>query len=202
MKTNRVMAGMAIVRHAKLLVVLATSVVMSIGCSGPDRTDLIPLQKHLTDYTTIEGLKNQHTSVPYIRGKLVTVNKVTLVADVVGKGASMRAVRKEEPTTRISTLMLRLPTRLRATRHEEVQSVVWLKYSQSLQGGFGDGSGAYREACDVTLVDLSIPAIIDKRSFRGSGPADFKSMDNNQDTRGGSPNGQILKYLVGLPHKQ
>jgi hypothetical protein len=55
---------------------------------------------------------------------------------------------------------------------EQVGTVVLLNYSKEKAGSYkiADASGgvlAYREVCELILIDRSIPAVIHRKTFRG-----------------------------------
>lgn len=115
---------------------------------------------------------------PYVKGKVILVNK-------------------EEK--KIDHTYCELPEELRATRPEEVETIVWLEWGKDKVGRYTDGSTAYVNTCKVTIIDRSIPAIVAVTNLRGSMPP-------NMTTRGGGAGGsmpteEVIAYLQNLPRK-
>jgi hypothetical protein len=150
-----------------------------------------PFKDHVREYVTVSGLKNPARSSPhrtqaYLKGKIIPVNKTE---------------------NKIDDIYYSLPEGLRATKPEDVGTIVWLDWgedkvghycSEYIPGCFSSDDPAIVNTCDVTIIDKSIPAIVVERNFRGSDPP--------QKTKGGGASGsmpteEIVDYLQNLPKK-
>src|SRR5207248_1841027 len=113
-----------------------------------------PFQNHLNEYTS--SVSRTLPGEPYIKGKVILINK------------------KEN---KVDDLFFSLPEELRPSTPEEVGTVVWLEWGERQVGYYGSKDSSWDQTfspatmwhCDVTIIDLSIPAIlINKKYFVGS----------------------------------
>lgn len=100
---------------------------------------------------------------------------------------------------------------LRAKITAEIGTVLKVECKRSFSIGNYTAEGqsvpAYANACDVTVIDYTIPAVIAKKSFVNSqlptsmtfGTTDGKITKNEVVAR--APTGEIQKWLDGLPRK-
>lgn len=140
------------------------AVVLALLCAGcqifsgdPEQENRRRLHEQRDELSRIPP-REQLTDQPYIRGRAL----------VVRKGHDSPYTIVEEPTTwgtdRAKELMAESP--------EQVGTVVVMNYSKekaasyNIEGSKG-GVGGYREVCEVTIIDLSIPAVIHRETFRG-----------------------------------
>jgi hypothetical protein len=138
-----------------------------------------PLRPHTSEYLTPVGLQEQASIRPHIKGKIVLIDK------------NARA---------ISTWQMELPSALRATRPDEVGTIVWIKERKEKVGEYVDLSGrsegsAYMYVWDLTLIDKSIPAIVGRATLRGSDPPET----SQEGFRSGTiPLTDTIEYLESL----
>ena len=91
---------------------------------------------------------------------------------------------------------------MRATTEAETGTVVWLDWREELVGNYSSGGGGYVYTCRLTVIDLSIPAKVAVRSFRGSDPPSYvTSQFYGQDHYGDKPSEKIISYLESLPKR-
>jgi hypothetical protein len=96
-----------------------------------------------------------------------------------------------------------LPEDRRATKPEEVDSVVQLKWDKKIKGyyaapGSNDTSKpGYWQTCDVMVVDRQSGEVQAASSFRGSDPPEKSS----SSASGSKPTDQVVTWLKGLPRK-
>jgi hypothetical protein len=146
---------------------------------------LKPFQAHLNEYLLKETSTGAESlgSIPSnpIRGKIITIN-------VKAKS--------------VDPLFLQLSKDLKATRPEEVGTIVLLKRGGDLVASYTDGSNCSAQTVDVTIIDnMSGEKIAVKNNFRGDEPvcSGFSS-GHAEDTWGPAPDDQIIAYLESLPH--
>jgi hypothetical protein len=141
-----------------------------------------PFKDHVREYSTVSGLKNSvrtspHRTQAYLKGKIITVNK------------------KEN---RIDDIYFKLPEELRATKPEDVGTIVWLDWGEDRVGFYlGSHGDATVNTCHVTIIDKSVPAIVGEINFRGSDPPE-RSYGSSS---GSMPTEVIVNYLRNLPKK-
>lgn len=143
---------------------------------------MAPFKARLSEY--ILASQTERHEQPYIRGKIVTV---------------------DERTREIDDLFLSLPEELQAGTPDQVGTVVWLNCTDRKVGYYGNHekdnlSPAIQSSCGVTVVDLTLPATTDRRSFSGSPPPSTTTHSTGGES-GGSPTDRIIEYLKGLPRK-
>jgi hypothetical protein len=180
-----------------LIFLFATGIFVSYG---PIRNaiDLGSLRDHVREYSTVSGLKNPartspHQTEAYLKGKIITVNK------------------KEK---RLDDIYFDLPEELRATKPEDVGTIVWLEWGKDEAGFYCDWSDvlckdgitppkhddpATVNTCHVTIIDKFIPAIVGEMSFMGSDPPQRKTRSGSSS--GSMPTEEIVAYLQSLPKK-
>jgi hypothetical protein len=140
------------------------AVVLALLCAGcpliggdPAQESRKRLRSQVEELSRIPP-REQLTDQPYIRGRALVVTKkqhppLTSMEDPVLWGSD-----------RAKELMAESP--------EQVGTVVVMNYSKekaasyNIEGSKG-GVGGYREVCEVTIIDLSIPAVIHRETFRG-----------------------------------
>lgn len=92
-----------------------------------------------------------------------------------------------------------LPAALRASGPDEVGTVVLLKWGVAFVGHFENRAGvdqgsASVSKCEVTVIDKSIPAILERRTFQSK--AVVRGIDG-----GAKPIAEIVEYLAQLPRE-
>ena len=133
-----------------------------------------PFAEHLTEYTHFPKL-NESGSSTTISGKAITIDKTT---------------------NEIDETYFDLPAELKASKPEEVGTVVWISCSESVAGTYQSGAKGYLWNCDVTVIDLATASTVGKKSFSGDHPPQTKS--NTSDWHGSKPNSEIISYIKSL----
>src|SRR5215204_2830324 len=167
------------------------------GCQlfggNPAQENRDRLYARLEEYSRIPP-REQLTDQPYIRGRALIISKkqvplITLIEDPAAWGAD-----------NAEGLMAEAP--------EQVETVVVLNYSREKSGtyqivGAKGGVEAYREICELILIDPSIPAVIHRKTFRASDPPSAKSIDiGRQATVVTSVDlTTVRKYITDLPRR-
>ncbi len=144
----------------------------------------------------------QLTDQPYVRGKLLIF-------------------RRKDPSESFSRHDLSAYgnfMEISAQTPEEVGTVALLHYRRQQAGtytveGQGRSVPGYVWVCDLTLIDRSIPAVIHRRTFRGSEfgteAADLIAPNRRQgqaaqdatEVVGEEPNREVASYLISLPRR-
>jgi hypothetical protein len=164
------------------------------GCGGNSaQQDLDRLQARLEEFSQIPP-REQLTDQPYIKGRVL----------VVTRKPDMRSLEMTQqhyywPSDRAKDLLAQTP--------EEVGSVVVLNYSKENAGTYKlvEGSGgvaAFREVCELILIDRSIPAVIHRKIFRGPEPGSATSISKYQ-TEVVTPVDltEMRNYIMKLPSR-
>ena len=145
-------------------------VLFCAGCQlmgGPSaQQDLDRLQARLDEFSQIPP-REQLTEQPYIKGKVLVVTKKPDLP------SSMTQEPYYWPSDRAKDLLAQTP--------EQVGTVAVLNFSKEAAGTYKlvEGSGgvsAYREVCELILIDRSIPAVIHRKTFRGPDPRSATSI--------------------------
>jgi hypothetical protein len=135
-----------------------------------------PFQSHLSEYTFFPNLKESGSSGS-INGKVITIDKI-----------------KNE----IDDTFFDLPTELKASKPEEVGTVVWVSCSEHIAGTYVSGSKAWVQSCEVTVIDKSTGSVIGKQTFSGDRPPQTKTYSG--DWHGSKPKSEIVDYIKSLKH--
>jgi hypothetical protein len=135
-----------------------------------------PFSKELPSYAADFSVGD--TSAPFTTGKMVIVNKTT------------KAV--EDP-------YFDLPENLKATKPEEVGTIVQVTYEENQVGTYTSGSKAYQYTARVNVVDKATGKIVGRTTFKGGEPP--SSVKRGSNGYGSRPTEQIKTYLVGLARK-
>lgn len=178
----------------------AVAVLLALFCTGCQlfggssaQKDRDRLQASLEEFSKLPG--EQITDQPYLKGRVLVVTR---------KPDMPFLTMDQEPLPypddeRAKELLAQTP--------EQVGTVVVLNYSKEKVGTYKivEGSGgvnAYREVCELIVIDRSIPAVIHRKTFRGRDPASTTSIRETQ--------GEILtsvditelrSYIMKLPSK-
>lgn len=155
----------------------------TVSLAVRDLFQLQPFKDRVSEYATVPGLKNRtksnrYPTKPYIKGKIILIDK---------------------SHNKISNIYYELPEELRATKPEEVGTIVWLKCGRDKVGSYTDGEDATVITCQVTVIDKSIPIIVNKTKFKGSEPPQVK--ERGVSGSGEMPTKDIVDYLRSLPQK-
>ena len=137
--------------------------------------------------------REQLADQPYIRGRALVIKRrqdppVLMMEDPVYWG-----------TDEAKELLAQTP--------EQVGTVVVLNYSKENAGSYkivnaNGGVSAYREVCEVILVDRSIPAVIHRKTFRGPEPSSATSISHYQtDVTTPVDLTSLQNYILNLPRK-
>lgn len=140
------------------------------------------LEKHAEAFVSVRGvytelcrLPNEHLS-PYITGKVLAI----------------------DPAGSMSPLHLKMPKGLRATRPEEVGTILIVEYTEEVVGHYQGGGKALVNVCTVDVVDVNARRKLTSRVFRGTAPPSVKPWSGS-DASGSSPNRDVLKFIKTLP---
>jgi hypothetical protein len=133
-----------------------------------------PFAEHLSEYTHFPRL-NESSSSTTITGKAITIDKTT---------------------NEIDDTFYDLPSELKASKPEEVGTVVWISCSESVSGTYQSGAKGYVWNCDVTVIDKATASTVGKKSFSGDHPPQTKS--GTSDWHGSKPTSEILSYIKSL----
>jgi hypothetical protein len=177
-----------------ILILSLIAIGLTIGSNTSRQLDMVlePFKNHIREYSIVSGLKNPartspHRTKAYLKGKIIPVNRME---------------------SRIDDIYFSLPEGLRATKPEDVGTIVWLDWEkdtvghycpEGLGGCFSSDDPAIVNTCDVTIIDKSIPAIVVERNFRGSDPPEKKEKGGSGS--GSMPTKEIIDYLKNLPKK-
>ena len=134
-----------------------------------------PFASHLSEYTNISNLKEATSALTTFSGKAISIDKTT---------------------SEVDETFFDLPSDVKATKPEEVTTVVWVSCTEHEAGSYTSGSKAYVKDCDVTVIDTLSDTIIGKRSFTGESPPQRKSYRG--DWHGSKPNTNIIEYIKSL----
>lgn len=145
------------------------------GCQlfggNPAQQDLDRLQTRLDEFSQIPP-REQLTDQPYIKSHVLVVTRKPDMPFLM-----MTQEPHYYPSDRAKELLAQTP--------EQVGTVVVLNYSKEEAGSYKlvEGSGgvsAYREVCELILIDRSIPAVIHRKTFRGPEPLSTTSISERQ----------------------
>ena len=146
------------------------------------------------DYSTVAGLTTTEvTAYPqvadislgeldgYTRGKLVVVDTTTRKMD---------------------SIFLALPVELAATSHEEVGTIVLVRYTTLQVSTYEGGAKGLQIRCDVRVADFKDKKIVGLGTFWGEFPPySYLNTGKNEDQTGRAPTKEVAAYLQALPRK-
>ena len=153
------------------------------------------LEARLEEFSQVPP-REQLTEQPYVKGRALVVTRrqdppVTTREDPVYWGA-------QDPD-KVRALMAEAP--------EQVETVVLLNYSKERAGdynivGESGGVAAFREVCEVVVIDRSIPAVIHRRVFKGPDPLSATSINQRQaEVTTPVDLNTLRNYIVNLPRR-
>ncbi|MCM3870718.1 MAG: hypothetical protein ND895_08500 [Pyrinomonadaceae bacterium] len=188
------------VSTSRLLARNSGVVLLALFCAGcqliggnPKQKDLDGLQARLEEFSKIPP-SEQLTDQPYVKGRVLVVTRnpdmpfLTMTQDP-----------NVWPSDRAKELLAQAP--------DQVGTVVVLNYSKEKAGDYkiADASGgvsAYREVCELILIDRSIPAVIHRKTFRGPEPRSTTSISERQATIVTSVDlTELRNYIMKLPSR-
>jgi hypothetical protein len=174
-------------------------VLLYIFCAGCQlfgdtaQQDLDRLQARLEEFSQIPK-SEQLTDQPYLKGRVLVVTRKPDMPFL-----EMTQQPYYWPSDRAKDVLAQTP--------EQVGTVVVLNYSKEKAGSYKvvEGSGgvsAFREVCELILIDRSIPAVIHRKTFRGPDPASATSISHYQ-TEVLTPVDltELRNYIMKLPSK-
>jgi hypothetical protein len=176
------------------------AVLLALFCAGCQlfsgntaQQDLDRLQARLEEFSQMPP-REQLTDQPYIKGRLLVVTRKPDMPSL-----EMTQQHYYWPSDRAKELLAQAP--------EQVGTVAVLNYSKEKAGSYKvvDGSGgvsAYREVCELILIDRSIPAVIHRKTFRGPEPGSATSISHYQ-TEVVTPVDltELRNYILKLPSR-
>ncbi len=184
---RRIVIGSIIVGGVVVTVVLSAAVFLLIHFLGR-ATENAKFKKHIAEYLAVS--EEQPGLGAYIRGRVVVIH-VSNNKDGPGQ--------REEVDDEVFPL---LPADLRASRPEDVGTVVVLKWSADVFGVYPAGdrtATALVHTCEARIIDLSLSAIVARQSFRGGDPP--ASIAGGREAYGSKPTQQIADWLLSLPRE-
>jgi len=98
----------------------------------------------------------------------------------------------------IDSAFLELPDELRASRPEEVGTVVWLDWGKQYRWRYSNGAAAYTHAVRVSVIDLIDKKLIDSRFLYGSLPPENVRDKGKWEYFGTKPVRQIVAHLTNV----
>ncbi len=149
------------------------------------RKGLLKQQKYCR-LTDVKTLPKQYTEKPYIRGRILPVDKKD--KDVDGIYAD-------------------LPENLRATSQNDIGTIVLMGHSYTKVGTYEraglTGGPAFVAHCTIYLVDVEIPAVIYERTFDGDLPLMRIQTHGrwSDGATGRGPEATIVTFLKALPRR-
>jgi hypothetical protein len=146
-----------------------------------DSIYLGPLIKNIDEYTglNLAVMSDYSSRKPYIKGKIIII---------------------DNQKNKIDHIYYDLPENLRATKPENVGTIVLLEWGEDKIGFYASPrSEAIVITCQVTVIDKSIPAIVSKVNFEGPPPPAI--LKSGESATGAMPTQEIVNYLQGLPRK-
>ncbi|MCG3174658.1 MAG: hypothetical protein GMKNLPBB_02918 [Myxococcota bacterium] len=129
------------------------------------------------EYSELHRLPNEHLP-PYVTQKILAI----------------------DPSGNISPLHLKIPKGLRATKADEVGTVLIVEYTEDIVGHYQGGGKALVNVCTVNIVDVNARRKLATRVFRGTAPPSAKPWSGS-DASGSSPNRDVLKFIRKLPRR-
>ena len=97
---------------------------------------------------------------------------------------------------KVDLIYYRLPRHMRASTPDEVQTVIWLGWHDSLVGRYDDGQPGYQIFCFVQIIDVAQGSIVAQRNYVGSRPPDTKR--GSGERHGSNPKEEIVDFIRGL----
>jgi len=150
--------------------------------------ELRPFRKHLQEYLSPRNLKKLTPQAPYIRGKVIIVDK--------SKG-------------KFDDLFFELPDSLKATDPAEVGTVIWTAHDREcigtyhpvgLHGSEHRAGTGYRRTCTIKIIDRSLGVVVGNKTFYGKDPPPYTS--GGGDRYGDPPSSRkIVRYIAKLPRR-
>ena len=129
---------------------------------------------HMSEYTSVT---TQQPGAWYLNGKVLPIDMSNNEVDV--------------------NIYYEMPDSMRPLTPEEVSMVLWMDCTQRNVGSYTQGGAAQQWFCQVTLVDMTIPAVIGEMSFEGSEPPITNPGSSSQS--GSFPAKDIIEYLENQP---
>jgi hypothetical protein len=154
------------------------AVLLALFCAGCQlfggntaQQELDRLQARLEEFSQIPP-REQLTDQPYIKGRVLVVTRKPDMPSLM-----MTQEPHYYPSGRAAELLAQSP--------EQVGTVAVLNYSKEEAGSYKivdapGGVSAFREVCELVLIDRSIPAVIHRKTFRGPEPLSATSISQRQ----------------------
>jgi hypothetical protein len=166
------------------VLICISTVVLLITLDAPKRRMLKALTPHLGEWTSADGLVEYNGESPYIKGKAVLIEKPLSGPPKMGKD---------------SIYSIALPSEIRATSADQVDTIIWLTYSSLKTGEYVDGTPAFTRRCEVTVIDRSRRAIVGKQIIDSTPPDVINA--NASKGEGIDPDGPAAWYIRRLPRR-
>ncbi len=162
----------------------------------PTPTLIFPINYRVDDYIYISPAKASDLSHPYIKGKIVFVDRT-------GEDNGMFAPRTFDLSV-IDDIKRDAPE-LVATNPDQVGTIIWADCKETPSGSYYNGMTAYYTECTVTLIDKAENLIVGEKNF-GAPPPDSINCPVNGSCwvsfgYGPFPSWGIAIYIKALPRK-
>jgi hypothetical protein len=145
----------------------------------------------LREFVEVEGLKEDIADKPYVTGKILVIERQD---ESQFTNVSTKAVY----SPRISAVMTRLPSAMRATHPDEVATVVWefRRYEKADDGMLG--AQIFVTVSTLKIVDVASGTVIGEGGpFSGWKPPSA----SRQNKYGPPPFEEVARFLSSLPTK-
>ena len=116
-----------------------------------------------------------------------------------GKGYLVgKAIVVNSSSEEVDNLYFHLPGRIRASKPDEVGTVILVHCSTENTGEYEGGGAASRKNCDIEIFDKATRVIIGSESFSGATPSSIVAPAGSGNSAE-RPTEDMVKYLAGLP---
>jgi hypothetical protein len=106
----------------------------------------------------------------------------------------------DQASKEVDWTLFDLPDDLRATKPEEVVTVVLLNWRKGKVGDYEGGGAAYQQNVTVTVIDLATKTVLCYNEIYGGPPPQNIDSRSSEGT-GSKPTKELVEYLKGLPRK-
>jgi len=166
----------------KMRFVISISVVVALNLLIVLLNPLRSFDAHINEYKNIPGLQQADLSSPYLTGKLIVVD--------ISKDA----------TDSIDSLYYQLPANLKATKAEQVKTVIWNNCVNDAVATYSNGESDFQTTCTLSIIDQAKAAMVGQKEFIGPEPTGCSHYSSGtSNCYGGKPTKDELAYLLSLP---
>jgi hypothetical protein len=134
---------------------------------------------HISEYIADVDKSTESTNYsPYLRGKVITIDNENKAID---------------------DIYFSLPNELKASEPNEVGTIILIERREVAVGRYTDGTGAYQDFWQLTIVDKTLLTIVGTIEISGEEPPEYKQSSGPKT--GTSPKTKVIEYLSNLPCK-